>query len=56
LFNRAAKILELRTKALYFFQPRKENFWNLPTKATQIKCILLPHGENFGIVNKANQD
>jgi hypothetical protein len=40
LVLRAAKIFELRTKALFFVQPRSEELWNLPTRATQINCIL----------------
>jgi hypothetical protein len=40
----------LRTKALYFVQPRSEKFRNLPTKATQIDCILFSRAE--GIATK----
>jgi hypothetical protein len=30
---------------VYLVPPRSENFWNLPTKVTQIDCILFcPRG------------
>jgi hypothetical protein len=42
------------SNSLYFIQPRSEKFWNLPTKATLIDCILFSSAvENFGICRKA---
>jgi hypothetical protein len=47
-FSRAGKILEVRPKALYFFQPRREKFWICDQK----HCILFAK-RNFGITNKS---
>jgi hypothetical protein len=55
LFTRAAKILQLWTRSLYFVWPRSEEFWNLPTKVTQINCILFWRAAKFlEFVNKSN--
>jgi hypothetical protein len=64
LFSRAAKLSELRPKALHFVQPRSKKLWNCEQKhcivfsrtpknyelRTKAFLFVQPRSENFGIV------